>query len=401
MTTTRVSTRALLTRRRLAVPLVLALGLAACGGDDDADEPAAADEPAGDAADEPAGEPADMGDTAECAADEVDGDLALYNWSEYMDPDLISAFEEQYGVTVTEDFYDSNEAMQPIIAAGGSGYDVIVPSDYMVSILIEGGDIMPLNKDAIPNYSNLLPEFESGLPYDPDGAYVAPYQWGSTGLGVNLGALGDDFPRSWGLIFDPDIRAEYGLDGKVSLLNDPRETMGAALKYLGYSLNTTDEAELQEAQDLLRDTVGALAAFDSDSYDENIGNETTLVGHGYSGNFFAQFIDSDNPDNWDYFMPEEGGTQWVDNMAVVADAPHPCTAHAFINFILDGDNGAALSNWNYYASPNEASQPMIDEAVKPFLDKATAGVDPEKIEFIRDTGDFEINFSDAFTAARG
>jgi len=127
---------------------------------------------------------------------------------------------------------------------------------------------------------------------------------------------------------------------------------------------------------------------------------TTVIGHGYSGNMFAQFIDSDDPSMWDYFMPEEGGTQWVDNMAVVADAPHPCTAHAFIDFILDGENGAALSNWNYYASPNEASQPMIDEAVKPFLDKATAGVDPEKIEFITDTGDFEVNYSDAFAEAR-
>lgn len=368
--------------KRLAVPVsaALLLGLAACGGDDDGGGGASADD---------------------CEVGETDGDLALYNWSEYIDPELITAFEEEFDVTVTEDFYDSNEAMQPVIAAGSSGYDVIVPSDYMVSILIEGEDIMPLNKEAIPNYSNLLPEFESGLPYDPEGEYVAAYQWGSTGLGVNLAELGDDFPRSWGLVFDPELREQYGLDGRISLLNDPRESLGAALKYLGYSLNTTSQEELDEARDLLRDTVGALAAFDSDSYDENLGNGTTVVGHGYSGNMFAQFIDSDDPSMWDYFMPEEGGTQWVDNMAVVADAPHPCTAHTFINFILDADNGAALSNWNYYASPNEASQPMIDEAVKPFLDKATAGVDPEKIEFIRDTGDFEVKYSDAFAEARG
>jgi spermidine/putrescine transport system substrate-binding protein len=365
-------------RRAGTISVALVLALTACGGGDDG--AASADS---------------------CEVGQTDGDLALYNWSEYIDPDLISAFEDEYGVTVTEDFYDSNEAMQPVIAAGSSGYDVIVPSDYMVSILIEGEDIMPLNKAAIPNYPNLLPEFESGLPYDPDGAYVAPYQWGSTGLGVNVSVLGADFPRSWGLVFDPAIRAEYGLDGKISLLNDPRESMGAALKYLGYSLNTTSSDELAEARDLLRETVSALAAFDSDSYDENVGSETTLVGHGYSGNFFAQFIDSDDPSMWDYFMPEEGGTQWVDNMAVVADAPHPCTAHTFINFILDGDNGAALSNWNYYASPNEVSQPMIDESVKPFLDKATAGVDPSRIEFITDTGDFEVNFSDAFAEARG
>ena len=197
-------------RRAGTISVALVLALTACGGGDDG--AASADS---------------------CEVGQTDGDLALYNWSEYIDPDLISAFEDEYGVTVTEDFYDSNEAMQPVIAAGSSGYDVIVPSDYMVSILIEGEDIMPLNKAAIPNYPNLLPEFESGLPYDPDGAYVAPYQWGSTGLGVNVSVLGADFPRSWGLVFDPAIRAEYGLDGKISLLNDPRESMGAALKYLG------------------------------------------------------------------------------------------------------------------------------------------------------------------------
>lgn len=366
------------TIRAMAAPVVAALSLAACGGGDDG--AASADD---------------------CEAGQTDGDLALYNWSEYIDPDLISAFEEEYGVAVTQDFYDSNEAMQPVISAGSSGYDMIVPSDYMVSILIAGEDIMPLNKAAIPNYANLLPEFSSGLPYDPDGTYVAPYQWGSTGVGVNLSVLGDDFPRTWGLLFDPDLRAQYGLDGKISLLNDPRETIGAALKYLGYSLNSTSEDELAEARDLVRATVGSLAAFDSDSYDENLANGTTLVGHGYSGNFFADFIDSDDPSNWDYFVPVEGGTQWVDNMAVVADAPHPCTAHAFINFLLDADNGAALSNWNYYASPNEASLPLIDEGVQVFLDKALAGVDPANVEFISDTGDFEVNFSDAFAEARG
>lgn len=374
-----------LTAKAVVVPAFI-VGLAACGGGSDGGSD---------------GGGSDGGSDVACEPEQVDGDLALYNWSEYIDPELISAFEEQYGVAVTQDFYDSNEAMQPVVAAGSSGYDVIVPSDYMVSILIAGGDIMPLDKAAIPNYANLLPEFESGLPYDPDGAYIAPYQWGSTGLGVNTAELGTDVPRSWALIFDPAVREQYGLDGKISLLNDPRESLGAALKYLGYSLNTTSEEELIEARDLLRDTVSALTAFDSDSYDENLGAGTTLVAHGYSGNFFAQFIDSYDPAGWDYFVPEEGGTQWVDNMAVVADAPHPCTAHTFINFILDAENGATLSSWNYYASPNEASQPLIDEAVKPFLDKAIAGVDPGKIEFITDTGDFEVNFSDAFAEARG
>ncbi len=364
--------------KRLALPVgaVLVLTLAACGGDDDGEASA-----------------------SDCGVGDTDGDLALYNWSEYIDPDLVSQFEEEYDVSVTEDFFDSNEQMQPIIAQGSSGYDVIVPSDYMVSILIEGGDIMALNKDAIPNYENLADDFRSGLPYDPDGAYSAPYQWGTTGLGVDKAVLGEDFPRSWGLVFDHDLVAEYGTSGKLSLLNDPRETMGAALKYLGYSLNSTSEDELAEATELVRNAVGDLAAFDSDSYDENLATGQTAVAHGYSGNFFTQFDEADDPSQYEYFVPDEGGTRWVDNMAVVADAPHPCTAHTFINFLLDAENGAALTNWNYYGSPNGAAEEFIDPEI--LEDPAIYPTDVSKLEFIADTGSFEVNFADAFAEARG
>ena len=170
--------------------------------------------------------------------------------AEYIDPELKTQFEEEFGVTVNEDNYDSNEQMQPIISQGNSGYDLIVPSDYMVSILIEGGDIAPINRSAVPNISNLADEFASGLPFDPDATYSVPYQWGTTGLGVDLSVVGEDVPQTWGLIFDADLAAEYGLEGAITILNDPRETMGAALKYLGYSLNTTDQGQLDEARAL-------------------------------------------------------------------------------------------------------------------------------------------------------
>lgn len=377
------------TRRVLGGAVACSLVLAACGGDDD------------DSADEPA-DGADGGDgadaeTAECAVDEVDGDLALYNWAEYIDPDLLTSFEETYGVSVTQDTYDSNEAMQPIISAGNSGYDVIVPSDYMVSILIENGDLLALNKEAIPNLPNLLDEFASGLPYDPAGDFSVPYQWGTTGLGVDKAVTGEDFPRSWALVFDPATAEEYGAAGAITLLNDPRETMGAALKYLGYSLNSTSEEELDEAKALVADA--SVLAFDSDQYDELLATGESVVGHGYSGNFFVQFDEADDPSQYEYFVPDEGGTRWVDNMAIVADAPHPCTAHTFINFILDAENGAALTNWNYYASPNGAAEEFIDPEV--LEDPAIYPTDTSSLEFISDTGDFEINFSDAFIEAKG
>lgn len=369
--------------RLIAALLALSLVAAACGGDDD----------------DGAGGAGDGGGGEACAVGETDGDLNLYNWAEYLDPELVSAFEAEFGVTVNEDFYDSNEQMQPIISAGNSGFDLIVPSDYMVSILIESGDIAPIQKDAVPNLANLAAEFASGLPYDPDAEYSVPYQWGTTGLGVDLSVTGEDVPQTWGLVFDADLAAQYGLDGAITLLNDPRETIGAALKYLGYSLNSTSDAELEEAKALVAEATGRVAAYDSDQYDELLAAGQSAVAHGFSGNFLVQFGEADDPDRYTYFVPDEGGTRWVDNMAVVADAPHPCTAHAFINFLLDAENGAALTNWNYYASPNAAAEEFIDPEV--LEDPIVYPEDRSKLEFIADTGDFEIKYSDAFVEARG
>lgn len=339
-----------------------------------------------------------------CAVGETDGDLSLFSWTEYLDPDLAAKFSEETGIKLIETSFGSNEEMAPIIMAGASGHDVIVPSDYMVSVLIAAAgagenSVMPLIKDAIPNLSNLAPDFASGLPYDPEGDWSVPYQWGTTGLGVDLAITGPNVPHSWALIFDRSVAEENGLLGKATLLNDPRESLGAALRYLGYSLNSTDDAELAEAAALVKEASGWLTAFDSTQYDELLVAGEVAVAHGFSGDFIAQFDEADDPDQYTYFVPDEGGTQWVDNMMVVADAPHPCSAHVFINFILDAENGAALSNWNYYASPNLAAEALLDEE---FLsDPIVYPPDTSILEFITDTGDQETNFSDAFVEAKG
>jgi spermidine/putrescine-binding protein len=371
----------------VALFAVIALVLAACG------------DPAGDSSTTVAGETPTTGDGGSgetCAPETVDGDLNFYNWSEYIDPELISAFEEQYSVDVVEDFYDSNEAMLATLQAGAV-YDLIVPSDYMVGIMIEQGLLASLQADALPNWGNLDEQFVNP-PYDPTGEYSAAYQWGTTGLGVNLSVVGEDFEPSWALVFDPDLTSGYA--GGVSLLNDPRETMGAALKYLGYSLNSTSEAELQEAADVIAAAKVNVTAFDSDQYDENLVNGETAVGHGYSGNFFTAFADTDDQDNWAYVIPEEGGTVWIDNMAIPTVSEHPCTAHTFINFLLDAENGAALTNWNYYASPNAAAEPFIEEEV--LTDETIYPSDElrQKLEIITDTGDFEIQYNDFFQLAK-
>ncbi len=371
------------TSRLVAGIAALALILAACGGDEGGGDP-------GTTVPDTAGE-------AACEPDQVDGDLNFYNWTEYIDPELIVAFEEEYGVDVVEDFYDSNEAMLAKLQSGAV-YDLVVPSDYMVAIMIEEGLLAEVQRDAVPNISNLDPFFADPA-YDPDGVYSVAYQWGTTGLGVDMSVVGEDFEPSWALVFDPEQAAQY--PGGVSLLNDPRETMGAALKYLGYSLNSTSEEQLQEAADLIADVKEYIAAFDSDNFDETLVTGEVAVSHGYSGGFFASIEDSEEGwDRYTYVIPEEGGTVWIDNMAVPTNSEHPCTAHTFMNYLLDAENGAALTNWVYYASPNLAAEQYIlpeileDETIYPSDELS------ERLEIITDTGDFEINYTDYFAVAR-
>jgi spermidine/putrescine-binding protein len=372
------------TKARFVVTLgVLALMATACGGDD--------------AGGGPDGTAVDGGDTsgaAECALGQVDGDLNFYNWSEYIDPELITTFETEFGIDVVEDFYESNEAMLSQLQAGAN-YDLIVPSDYMIGIMIQEGLLNPINTDAVPNMANLAERFTT-LPYDPGNVYSAPYQYGTTGLGVNTAIVGDDFDPSWSLIFDPTLTTTF--PGGVSVLNDPRETMGAALEYLGYSLNDTDLAHLQEAADVISAAKDGIATFDSDQYDEALANGEVAVAHGYSGNMIIGFSDAANPDDFVFILPEEGATLWIDNMVVPVNADHPCSAFTFMNYLLDAQNGATLTNWNYYGSPNAAAVEFIDPEVVEFYAATDAA---EALEVIQDTGDYEINFTDYLATAKG
>lgn len=368
-------------RRRLwALAGVVAMLVAACGGSGGGEELQAAIDA--------------------CEPGQTDGDLNLYNWSEYIDPGLVEAFQTEYGVGVVETFYDSNETALAQLEAGGAPYDVIIPSDYMVSTMIGAELLARLNKDAIPNTANLNPTFASGLPFDPLAEYTAPYQWGTTGIGFSYEFVDPTNGVSWGVIFDPEISAPYA--GKISLLNDERETLGAALKYLGYSVNTTSATELQAAADLIKATKDRIATFDSDAYDDLLVSGDTVVAHGWNGGFFQSFDEDDLWDEYGYAIPTEGGVAWVDNMAVPTTAEHPCTAHTFINFILDAERGAQLTNWTFYASPNLAAEEFIlpeileDPAIYPPEEMLTDG----SLEFIADVGDMATEYADAFVEAK-
>lgn len=379
-------------RRLTLFGVLFGLLLAACSGASTSiEDPGAGQEGAG------GSEAATQGATVSCEPGQTDGELALYNWTEYIDPELIKQFRDEFGVDVVEDFYPNNEELLARIESGSSGYDVIVPSDYMVGIMREQGLLMRLDTGAIPNAENVGEDFASP-PFDPEQAYHMPYQWGTTGLSVSVEVAGEDPEATWGWIFDPEMAD--GLDGRITMLDDAREAMGAALRYLGYSVNSTNETELQEAADLIAETTDRLAAFDSDQYEDLLIGQETVVAHGYSGDFFAAFDADDAWDDYVYLIPDEGAVRWVDTMAVLADAPHPCTAHTFINFILDAENGAQLTNWTFYASPNDASREFIDEEIL----EDPAIYPPEEVaedlEFLEDTGETERMFTDLFAEAK-
>lgn len=363
-------------KRILILLAVVALVAAACGDDDSGDGEALA---------------------SECAVDQVDGDLDLYNWSEYIEPELITGFEAAYDVKVTETFFDNNEAMLAQVEAGGAGYDVVVPSDYMVALMKQESLLIPLNKAAIPNLSNLDPTFV-GLPFDEDGSVSAPYQWGTTGLGFSYEMVDDAADLTWAMVFDPDISAPFA--GAISLLNDERESMGAALKYLGYSINTTEQSQIDEAGALIAESKSRVATFDSDQFEDLLVTGETMLAHGYSGDFFSAFDENDAWEDFGYGIPIEGGVAWVDNMAIPTTADSVCTAHTFLNWILDAENGAALTNFNFYASPNAAAAAFVDPEI---LEDPSIYPPPDvmdRLEFIADVGDAATSYADAFSSAK-
>jgi spermidine/putrescine-binding protein len=340
--------------------------------------------------------PVSVEEITQCEPGEIDGELNLYNWAEYLDPGLVANFEQEYGVDVVEDYYVSNEALLAKLQSGAI-YDLIVPSDYMVGIMIDKGLLAPVQTDAIPNLVNLKSTF-SDPTYDPTGAHSVAYQWGTVGLAVDADAIRTGVGASWALLFDPGLIAEY--PSGVSLLDDSRQTLGAALKYLGYSLNTTSEGELGEAAGVIAAAIEYVVAFDSDSYDETLLAGQVDAAHGSSKKLSGSFSEAGVSDTFTYVIPEEGAAVWIDAMAVPKNADHPCTAFTFIDFILDAENGATLTNWSFYASPNQASKPFIDPEILEDETIYPSEELSERLEMIEDTGDFEINYTDYFAIAK-
>lgn len=317
------------------------------------------------------------------AAVEPAQEIVVLQWTEYTDPEVYTLFEQETGIRVIEDNISSNEEVLAKLQGGASGYALMFISDYTVGIMIEQDMIAELELGNIPNLENLASRFRE-LPYDPGNQYCAAYQWGTTGIGFD--PLQVEQPESWSVIFNPDASApSYG---RVTMLDDPREAFSAALLYLGFDINTTDEAQLMDARDLLIRAKPGLAGYDSDTFEDLVASGENMMAHGWNGDFLQ--VQEDNP-NLQYTIPREGGVIWVDNMCVPFNATpeQKLAAEMFIDFILRPDIGAMISEYNYYASPNQAAEAELGEE---FLSDPTVYPPQEvldRLQYIRPVGDAE------------
>ena len=317
-------------------------------------------------------------------------ELALYNWSDYVAKSTIPSFEKETGIKVTQDFYGSNEDLLGKLQAGATGYDVIVPSDYMVTVMIKSDVIQKLDKSKIPNTKNVGQDF-MGLSYDPNNEYSLPYQWGTTGILYNKKETGE-LDGTWNPMWDPQF------EGQIAMLADSRETIGAALYKLGYSVNTKDDKELAEAEAELKKQQPLLRGyFISTEVRPLVQNGDILLGHVYSGDAFLAL--AGNKD-LDYIIPRPIASRWTDNMSIPNGAPHPDNAHKFINHILAADVGAALSNYTYYNTPNQAALPKIDPALKDLPGYTLTPEIFDRLEVIEDVGAKTRKYERIFTEIR-
>jgi spermidine/putrescine transport system substrate-binding protein len=281
-------------------------------------------------------------------------ELHLLIWSDYIKPGLVEKFEELHQCRVVIDTFDSNESMYAKLKLGASGYDIIFPSNYFVSIMSKQGMLQPLDLALIPNIKNLDSNYMKRV-VDKDLLHFGiPYMVTTAGIAYRTDKI-KDFEPSWGIFGNPDYK------GRMTMLNDVRETIGEALIYLGYSANTTDTNEIEEAARLLIDWKKNLSKFESEQYKAGIASAEYLIVNGYNGDIMQ--VMQENP-NVNFVYPKEGVTISMDLMVLPKDAPHPQLAHAFMNYLLDGEVSAENIEFTLFFSPNLAAYEKLPKKLR-------------------------------------
>ncbi|MCB1279781.1 spermidine/putrescine ABC transporter substrate-binding protein [Prosthecobacter sp.] len=318
--------------------------------------------------------------------------LHIYTWADYISPDVVKKFEQQQGCKVVIDTFDSNESMFAKFKAGAAGYDLVFPTAYMIQVMSAQGMLATLDHALIPNLPNIDPAVLSKV-RDQKMEHSVPYTLGYAVIGLRQDKIKDAEP-TWAM-FD---RVE--LAGRVTLLDDMRESIGAALKSLGYSINTRDDAQLAEAQEVLIRWKKNIARFDNEGYKAGIDSAEFRLVHGYSGDLFQ--VQMENP-KVAIMIPREGVTIGCDEMVIPKTAKQSALAHAFINFVLDPDIAAENMEWMGYYCPNK---PALAKVSAEFLKNPAVTIPEElqaKCEVIEDLGPDLAKYTkvwDAVKAAR-
>ncbi|AKR57385.1 putrescine-binding periplasmic protein [Youhaiella tibetensis] len=296
----------------------------------------------------------------------------VYNWSDYIAEDTIAKFEAETGIKVNYDVYDNNEIVDAKLLAGNSGYDIVVPSGSFLQRQVKAGLLLPLDKSKLPNLVNMDPAImQAATQFDPDNAHSVPYMINTIGLGYNVAkataALGEGAALdSWDLLFKPENAEKLASCG-IAVLDSPSEVMGIALHYLGLDPNSENEEDLAKAEALMTSIKPYIRYFHSSQYIDDLGNGEICLALGYSGDVFIAADAAKQAGQGveiNYIIPKEGAATLFDFLAVPADAPHPENAMKFINFIMEPEIVAAITNYVFYANPNVKSLPFVDDEVK-------------------------------------
>jgi spermidine/putrescine transport system permease protein len=314
--------------------------------------------------------------------------LNLYIWSSYIAPETIQKFERRHGARVNVDLYDSNEALLAKVQAGNAGYDVICPSNYVIEILQKQSLLQALDRSALPHLENVDSRFLD-RDFDRGNRYSVPYVWGTTGIGYVKSKTGP--VDSWGALWDPRFQ------GRILMLDDAREALGAALKWKGGSYNTSDPAAIRAAQQLLIQQKPLVRTYNSSNFEDVLLSRDVWLAHGWSGQL-AKVIETD-PD-LGYVIPREGSQMFIDSLAIPAGAPHPELAHAFIDFTLEAEVAAEICGTMRYSTPNRAAIPLLPESIRRSPAIFPPGDVLARLETISDIGEATLLYDRAWTEVK-
>jgi putrescine transport system substrate-binding protein len=294
----------------------------------------------------------------------------VYNWSDYIDESILADFTKETGIKVVYDVFDSNETVETKLLAGGTGYDIVVPTGSFLGRQIQAGVFQKLDKSKLPNLVHMWPEISERLTkYDPGNQYAINYMWGTTGIGYNVEKIKERMPDapvgSWDMVFKPEVISKFA-DCGIFVLDTPEEIIPAALNYLGLDPDSNNPDDIEKAGELLMTIKPYITKFHSSEYINALANGDACIAVGWSGDILQardRAAEANNGVTVQYTIPKEGALMWFDNMAIPADAKNVAEAHEFLNYIMRPEVIAKASNYVFYANGNKDSQPLLNKEV--------------------------------------